>query len=82
MEAFIATVSSEALQDGLFDAIWGRGAFRRFKDLIARHPDEEQRWYAFKAARLQARALDWLEAEGIEPFGGSAGSGRLGADQC
>ncbi|MGC9333965.1 MAG: UPF0158 family protein [Anaerolineae bacterium] len=45
----------------------GRGAFRRFKDLLARHPDVEKAWFAFKDARLQRRVADWLEYHDIEP---------------
>jgi hypothetical protein len=45
----------------------GRGAFRRFKDLLARHPQEEEAWFEFKDARLQKRVADWLAYHNIEP---------------
>ena len=38
MQDFIDTVSDERLQELLHVAIQGRGAFRRFKDVLARHP--------------------------------------------
>ena len=38
MEDFIATVGDERLQELLEVAIQGRGAFRRFKDVLAQHP--------------------------------------------
>ena len=66
MQDFIATVRDEHLQELLEVAIEGRGAFRRFKDVLARHPAEEQRWFDFKAAQLDARARDWLADEGCE----------------
>ena len=47
MERFIRTVADPDLQDRLWRAIRGRGAFRRFKDLVARHPDVEEQWYAY-----------------------------------
>ena len=67
MQDFIATVSDEHLQELLNVAIRGRGAFRRFKDVLARHPGEQERWFDFQAARLDARAREWLAEEGCEP---------------
>jgi hypothetical protein len=67
MEAFIDTVSDSRLQSRLDRAIRGRGAFRRFKDELRDADAEvEQRWYAFKQQRLEARAREWLADEGIE----------------
>ena len=65
MQDFIDTVSDEHLQELLNVAIQGRGAFRRFKDVLARHPTEQQRWFDFQAARLDARAREWLAEEGL-----------------
>jgi len=68
MEAFIFTVEDRQLQDRLWQAIRGRGAFRRFKDTLARYPRERDRWYEFKDKLMQERVLDWLASEGIEPI--------------
>jgi hypothetical protein len=68
MERFIGReIESERLRERFFEAIQGHGVFRRFKDLLARHPDLEQRWYAFKAKRVERRMLDWLAYHNIEP---------------
>ena len=67
MQDFIDTVSDGHLQELLNVAIQGRGAFRRFKDVLARHPGEQQRWFDFQTARLDARAREWLAEEGCEP---------------
>ncbi len=67
VEDFIETVASPELQGRLAEAILGRGAFRRFKDLLAMREMEQKRWYAFKEARMRARALEWLE--GLEGLG-------------
>jgi uncharacterized protein UPF0158 len=72
MEEFIATVSDEHLQELLDVAIQGRGAFRRFKDVLARHPAEQQRWFDFQASRVKARAREWLTDEGYQPVSPSA----------
>ncbi len=68
MDHFIATLDNEDLQDRLSRAIHGRGAFRRFKDLVARHPDVEEQWYAYKDARAKERLLRWLDENDIEPI--------------
>jgi hypothetical protein len=69
MQAFIETVSNPWLQERLWAAIRGRGAFRRFKDVLASAPAERERWFAFKDDRLRQRVLAWLAEEGIEPVG-------------
>ena len=68
MEDFIVTVEDEQLRDQLWRAISGRGAFRCFKNVLANHFHERERWFAFKDARLKQRVLDWLASEGIEPI--------------
>jgi len=70
MEAFIETVASPHLQELLEVAINGRGAFGRFKDVLVRYPDERERWFAFKDARMRERVREWLMDEGIEPING------------
>jgi len=68
IQAFIETISSPRLQERLWAAIRGRGAFRRFKDVLANAPAERERWFTFKGDRLRQRVLAWLADEGIEPL--------------
>jgi predicted nucleotidyltransferase len=68
MEDFIATVRDERLQDRLWQAIRGRGAFGRFKDVLSSHFHERECWFEFQEARLLQRVLEWLKEEGIEPI--------------
>jgi hypothetical protein len=65
MEDFIETVADRRLQAQLAHAIQGRGAFRRFKDVLFTHPGERERWFAFSTARVRERMLAWLENEDI-----------------
>jgi hypothetical protein len=67
MERFIGTVEDARLRERLWNAILGRGAFRRFKDLLARHPKVEEAWFDFKDARLQKRVANWLAYHELEP---------------
>jgi len=66
MEEFITTVENEHLVELLQVAINGKGAFRRFKDVLADYPTERERWFHFKDNRVRERMLEWLEDEGIE----------------
>lgn len=65
MEAFISTVNNPDQADRLAIAITGKGAFRRFKDVLARWPEELERWFAFSGERRRGRARTWLTSAGI-----------------
>jgi Uncharacterised protein family (UPF0158) len=64
MELFIASVEDPGRAERLAVAIRGRGAFRRFKDELARWPGELARWHAFSEERQRGRARSWLAASG------------------
>lgn len=68
MEAFIATVGNQRLQEQLWSAIQGRGAFGRFRDVLAGYPAEQERWFAFRDEQVRERVLEWLTDEDIEPI--------------
>ena len=67
MELFIDLVEDPHLADRLGWSIQGRGAFRRFKDVLADWPDLLERWYGFTDERHRGRARAWLAAEGYAP---------------
>ncbi len=61
MVDFVEGISDERAGRSLGRAIQGRGAFRRFKDLL--HEDFPlllPTWYAFRDRRAQRRAVEWL----------------------
>jgi hypothetical protein len=64
MERFIGTVRDAGRADLLDVAITGRGAFRRFRDVLERWPKESERWYAFSTERQRGRARAWLADAG------------------
>jgi hypothetical protein len=69
MVEFAQTVTDEHLLELLSVALNGRGAFRRFKDVLADHsPEERARWFAYKDERVKEEMLDWLRTLGIEPL--------------
>jgi Uncharacterised protein family (UPF0158) len=67
MVEFIDTVTDPDRADRLGIAIRGRGAFRRFKDTLARWPADRDRWYAFSDDRQRGRARAWLAEAGYRP---------------
>ena len=66
MSVFVATVEEPRLRKRLSDPVEGRGAFRRFREILGSHAEEEKRWYEFSAERGRQRVLQWLESQGIE----------------
>jgi hypothetical protein len=73
MERFCLGIADDRLRDILLEAIRGRGAFQRFKELTYREGVRED-WYAFRAEVLRQVAADFLESEGI-PFVGPEPAG-------
>lgn len=67
MEHFIEALEDEDRADRLSIAITGRGAFRRFKDVLSRWPDELERWHTFSDERQRGRARAWLAGAGYVP---------------
>jgi hypothetical protein len=66
MERFIAMVNEPDLRSRLVAAIDGKGAFRRFKDVLMAFPNERERWFEFRTERLRSCMEGWLEAHNIE----------------
>ena len=66
MERYIATVEEPDLRQKLVSAIDGKGAFRRFKDVLMAFPVERERWFTFRSERLRTAMQTWLDAHGIE----------------
>jgi hypothetical protein len=61
MADFAEGVSDEQAGRRLARAIRGRGAFRHFKnELQEEYPELLPIWYAFRGARAQRRAVEWL----------------------
>jgi hypothetical protein len=73
MEYFIASLDNSDRADALSIAIEGRGAFRRFRDVLDRWPDEKERFFAFSGERQRGRARSWLALAGIAAIPASLG---------
>jgi hypothetical protein len=67
MERFVAGVTDEPLRERLVIAIDGKGAFRRFKDVLLNYPTERERWFSYRAELLHWAIHKWLEKEQLAP---------------
>lgn len=71
MEDFIETVGDSHIQDGLYIAINGKGAFRRFKD-TAIHFNVIDDWYKFKEAAYLDFAREWCADNNLSYYTGES----------
>jgi hypothetical protein len=67
MERYIPMVEDPDLQGKLSQAIDGKGAFRRFKDVLMSFAPERERWFAFRSERLRIFMEAWLSAHALSP---------------
>ena len=67
MERYIPMVEEAELTAKLTQAIDGKGAFRRFKDVLMSYGPERERWFAFRSERLRTFMEAWLSAHGLNP---------------
>ncbi len=65
MEKFVGSVGEETLRDRLIMSIDGKGAFRRFKDVLVGYPAERERWFSYRADLLHWHIHNWLLAHEI-----------------
>jgi Uncharacterised protein family (UPF0158) len=67
MERFIPMVENSESRGKLMQAIDGKGAFRRFKDVLMTYGPERERWFVFRSERLRTFMEAWLAAHAIKP---------------
>jgi hypothetical protein len=66
MERFIPMVDDAELRAKLAQAIDGKGAFRRFKDVLMSYGPDRERWFTFRSERLRTFMEAWLTAHAIK----------------
>jgi hypothetical protein len=67
MERFVSSVSEPGLRERLIISIDGKGAFRRFKDVLLAYPAERERWFSYRADLLHWHIHTWLSEAGLDP---------------
>jgi len=68
MERYIPMVEDPELVTKLTQAIDGKGAFRRFKDVLMTYGPERERWFSFRSERLRIFMEAWLSAHALAPI--------------
>jgi hypothetical protein len=66
MERFIPMIDDPTLRGKLAQAIDGKGAFRRFKDVLMSYAADRERWFTFRSERLRTFMEAWLSAHAIK----------------
>ncbi len=69
LDQFVDSLPDGSQRTELEQAICGKGAFRRFKDIVFGGSDVElkHRWSWFDTRRKRERIVEWLREENIEP---------------
>lgn len=66
MERFVSSVADPPLRDRLLISIDGKGAFRRFKDVLLAFPAERERWFVYRSEVLHFHIQTWVEHTKID----------------
>jgi len=66
MVEFVERLDDEKLQEKLWIALDGKGAFRRFKDVLLDHPDRREAWFEFEDKKINAAIEEWVKDAGLE----------------
>ena len=67
MVEFAETIEDDLLREKMNIALDGKGAFRRFKNVIADYPDYREKWFRFRDEKINKKVIEWLNSMGIEP---------------
>jgi hypothetical protein len=65
IQDFIGTLKDDEIRAELYEAIEGRGAFRRFKDGILEH-GVDKHWYKYKESKIKELVIEWCKDHDIE----------------
>jgi hypothetical protein len=67
MLEFLETVEEPVLKEELAHALDGKGAFRRFKDILRYNPKERKNWHGHNARAMKKVITEWLKSLEVEP---------------
>lgn len=76
MAKFATETKSLKLKQKIQQALRGRGACRRFREIISDFPDEKKRWAAFRDRCWKEKIQLWLEGLGLLAIENNAKSTR------
>lgn len=67
MTEFVETIKDPTLKKELSNALDGKGAFRRFKDILLDYPKERKRWHGYDTKAMKRAITEWLRSLRVEP---------------
>ncbi|MEJ2697918.1 MAG: UPF0158 family protein [Candidatus Sulfobium sp.] len=65
MKEFAEGLGDIELKNELLGVLDGRGAFRKFKNVLEPRPQERKQWYKFNAKRARDEIVEWLGSLGV-----------------
>ena len=68
LDDFIKSIENVDVRARMEAAINGKGAFRRFKDILLTLPDERRRWFEYRDQMMRQRIIEWVREVGIVPL--------------
>ena len=70
VEEYVQTLPTGHIKDRLQQAIHGKGAFSRFKNIL-RESCNEQDWYNYRNKAYERLAIEWCKKHGLQYIGGT-----------
>ena len=64
IEDFCHSLEDREIAEALFNTIHGKGAFRRFRDVIQRQKMDDE-WHKYRDGAIRLIAIDWCKANDI-----------------
>lgn len=65
MQDFVKTIKDKEIKNQLYNSLYGKGAFRRFKDTCSNFNIIND-WYNFRNERYKEIAINWCKNNNIE----------------
>jgi len=68
LDEFIHSIEEGELRTRMEAAINGKGAFRRFKDILLTEPELRRRWFEYRDQMMRLRIVEWIREQGVMPL--------------
>ncbi len=65
MEDFAEILYDDKLKEHLKEILSSESPFKKFKDIVMKHPEERIHWLEFRQKKLREQAEAWLKQEGV-----------------
>jgi len=65
MVDFIGKIENPVLKEELSNALNGKGAFRKFKDVLVNYPKERKLWHGYNTKTIKREIRAWLKSLGV-----------------